>query len=385
MKYLMIFLIISSAQFFSEEKINTADAPNTILFWNTSQKIEGFRNIKEILPARLISKSGQPYQLTQNLIDLSGLNYNFDGKKYSIDDYIKTFKVAGLIVVRDGVILYEDYNFGNNELSKWVSFSVTKSVTSMLLGAAIQDGFINSVEDEVTTYLPQLANSKYEGVTIKEVLHMSSGVDWNEDYTDPQSDVNIAGAMNSLTLYKYLKTLGVSASPGSKFNYNTGETNLLGGIVRSAIGNNLSSYLEQKIWKPFGMEHDAFWTTDTDFDQELGGCCINASLRDYARIGIFAMDNGLLIDGTMTLPEYWMDESTTPSPNYDYYGYQWWLDGKEYSSFYADGIFGQFIWIDPISRTVVAMHSARDSADVDSYVGGHRLNFMVSLINTINR
>ena len=385
MKYLLIFLIIFSAKFFSEVIINKADAPDTILFWNTPQKLEGFRNIKEILPTKLISKSKQAYPLTYNLIDLTDLKYNFEGKVFSLDDYIEKFKVVGLIVVRDGIILYEDYNFGNNELSKWVSFSVTKSVTSMLLGAAIKDGFVNSVEDKVSTYLPQLTNSKYKEVTIKEILHMSSGIDWNEDYNDPKSDVNIAGAMNSHSLYKYLSTLSRDASPGSKFNYNTGETNLLGGIVRAATGNDLSSYLEQKIWKPFGMEHDAYWATDTDYGQELGGCCINASLRDYARIGIFAMDNGLLRNGDMILPEYWISESTTPSPNNDYYGYQWWLDGEEYRSFYADGIFGQFIWIDPVSRTVVAMQSARDQATVDFYVGGHRLYFMLSLLNKINR
>mgnify|MGYP001160796914 FL=1 len=384
-KYFLVFIIILSNLCFSEENLDTADAPKTILFWNTAQKLDGFKNYKEILPTRLVSKSVQPYPLTYNLVDLSNLTYTYKNRKFSIYDFIENFKVAGLIVVRDGVILHEDYNFGNSESTQWISFSVTKSVTSMLIGAAIQDGFIKSVEDRVTTYLPQLMNSKYKDVSIKDVLHMSSGIDWNEDYTDPSSDVNIAGAMNSLSLYQYLDTLNSVASPGTKFNYNTGETNLLGGIVRSAIGNNLSSYLEQKIWKPFGMEFDAYWAIDSDFEQELGGCCLNATLRDYARIGIFAMENGVLPNGTRILPKNWMLDSTTPSKNYSYYGYQWWLDGSNYKSYYADGIFGQFIWIDPVSRTVVAMHGARDLADVDSYVGGHRLNFMVALLQAINK
>lgn len=385
MKYLFIFLISFSPYFSSENKLDTADAPKTILFWNTSQKLDGFKNYKEILPTRLIPKSQNPYPLSYDLMDLSKIKYKFQGKEFSIYDYIQEFKIAGLIVVRDGAILYENYNFGNDESTKWVSFSVTKSVTSMLLGAAIQDGFINSIEDKVTTYLPQLINSKYKDVSIKQVLHMSSGIEWNEDYTDPQSDVNIAGAMNSLTLYKYQNTLNIAATPGSKFNYNTGETNLIGGVVRSAIGNSLSSYLEQKIWRPFGMEFDAYWAIDSDFEQELGGCCLNATLKDFARIGIFAMNNGLLRDGTMMLPRDWMKDSTTPSPNYPYYGYQWWLDGPEYSSYYADGVFGQFIWIDPVTRTVIAMHGARDRADVGSYNGGHRLNFMLSLLEEINK
>ena len=384
-KYFLVFIFILSNLCFSEENLDTADAPTTILFWNTDQKLDGFKNYKEILPTRLVSKNVQPYPLTYNLVDLSNLTYTYKNRKFSINDFIENFKVAGLIVVRDGVILHEDYNFGNSESTQWISFSVTKSVTSMLIGAAIQDGFIKSVEDRVTTYLPQLMNSKYKDVSIKDVLHMSSGIDWNEDYTDPSSDVNIAGAKNSLSLYQYLDTLNSVASPGTKFNYNTGETNLLGGIVRSAIGNNLSSYLEQKIWKPFGMEFDAYWAIDSDFEQELGGCCLNATLRDYARIGIFAMENGVLPNGTRILPKNWMLDSTTPSKNYSYYGYQWWLDGSNYKSYYADGIFGQFIWIDPVSRTVVAMHGARDLADVDSYVGGHRLNFMVALLQAINK
>ena len=133
------------------------------------------------------------------------------------------------------------------------------------------------------------------------------------------------------------------------------------------------------------MEFDAYWVLDYDHKEELGGCCINATLRDYARIGIFAMNNGILENGINVLPREWMQQSTSPSPNLEYYGYQWWLDGSNYNSFYADGIFGQFIWIDPDSKTVVAMQSAREDADVSSYAGGHRLNFMISLFQEINK
>ena len=383
MRCWLITLTIFSSLAFGQEKLTSENAPKTILFWNTEQKLEGFGNIKEILPTRQVSKSQNFYPLRYNLLDLSNLKYKFKGEEFSLEDFIQTFKIAGLIVIRDGVILYESYDFGNDETTKWVSFSVTKSVTSMLLGAAIKDGHIKSVEDKVTIYLPQLLNSNYKDVSIKQVLQMSSGIDWNEDYEDPLSDVNIAGALNSLNLYEYLNNLNKKSSAGNKFNYNTGETNLIGGIVRAAIGDNLSNYLEKKIWKPFGMEFNAYWVIDTDYEQELGGCCLNATLRDYARLGMFAMNNGKLNNGVEILPKNWMKDSTTPSRNNSYYGYQWWLDGPAYKSFYADGIFGQFIWIDPVSKTVVAMQGARNKADVDSFVGGHRLNFMVSLIEAI--
>ena len=383
MRCWLITLTIFSSLTLGQEKLTSENGPKTILFWNTEQKLEGFGNIKEILPTRQVSKSQNFYPFRYDLLDLSNLKYKFKGEEFSLEDFIQTFKIAGLIVIRDGVILYESYDFGNDETTKWVSFSVTKSVTSMLLGAAIKDGHIKSVEDKVTIYLPQLLNSNYQDVSIKQVLQMSSGIDWNEDYEDPLSDVNIAGALNSLNLYEYLNNLNKKSSAGNEFNYNTGETNLIGGIVRAAIGDNLSNYLEKKIWKPFGMEFNAYWVIDTDYEQELGGCCLNATLRDYARLGMFAMNNGKLNNGVEILPKNWMKDSTTPSRNNSYYGYQWWLDGPAYQSFYADGIFGQFIWIDPVSKTVVAMHAARDRADVDSFVGGHRLNFMVSLIEAI--
>jgi len=382
---LLSSVVINPSLHSSTSSYDEVLSPKTILFWNTEQKLHGFKNMEDIFPTRIISKSKNPYPLTYEPRSLDGLTYKYKGKKYSLEDYMQAFKVAGLIVIRDGKILHESYNFGNNEESKWVSFSVTKSVTSMLLGAAMKDGFINSVNDPIVSYLPQLKNSHYDRVSIKQILHMSSGVDWNEDYNDPSSDVSIASAYNSLKLYNYLRTLGTSSEPGAKFNYNTAETNLIGGLVRSATSYNLSNYLEQKIWQPFGMEFDAYWVLDYDHKEELGGCCINATLRDYARIGIFAMNNGILENGINVLPREWMQQSTSPSPNLEYYGYQWWLDGSNYNSFYADGIFGQFIWIDPDSKTVVAMHSAREDADVSSYAGGHRLNFMISLFQEINK
>ena len=391
MKSLPVILFFLSTYISSYESnidnqnLNNFLSPKTILFWNTQEKLYGFKNMEKILPTRLIEKSDSPYPLTYELKDLDNLTYNYKGKKYTIADYIQAFKVAGLIVIRDGKILYESYDFGNNEKSRWVSFSVTKSVTSMLLGAAIKDKHISSVKDPIVTYLPQLRDSHYGNVSIEQVLHMSSGVNWDEDYSDPTSDVSLASALNSTKLYDYLSKLGASSEPGNKFNYNTAESNLIGDLVRSAVGNNLSKYLEQKIWKPFGMEFDAYWVLDYDYNLELGGCCINATLRDYARIGIFALNNGNLKNNINVLPDNWMKQSTTSSPNLEYYGYQWWLDGSDYRSFYADGIFGQFIWIDPASKTIVAMHSARDDADVNQYVGGHRLNFMISLLKEINR
>ena len=385
MSKFLLFLFFLSNFLISAETPKLGDQPaQSILFWDTEKKIEGFKNIRELLPTRIINKSDYPLSLSYGLDDFSDISYRYKNNTYTIQDYINKFKVGGLIILRNGKILHEEYNFGNNQESRWISFSVTKSVTSMLLGAAIKDGFIKNVEEPVVTYLPHLIDSSYRDVTIKQVLHMSSGIKWNEDYTDPYSDVSLASGLNSLELYSYLNKLGKSSNPGEKFNYNTGEANLIGGIVRSAIGNNLSTYLEQKIWKPFGMEHDAYWVLDNDYSLELGGCCINATLRDYSRIGLFAMNKGITREGIAVLPTNWIDESTNPSNNLKYYGYQWWLDGPEYESFYADGIFGQFIWIDPSSKIVVAMQSVWHAAASQESMD-HRRNFMIALIQKINK
>lgn len=189
---------------------------------------------------------------------------------------------------------------------------------------------------------------------------MSSGVAWNEDYADPDSDVSKAGSLIGVPLVGYLGTLERVAEPGEKFNYNTGETNLVGEVLRAAIGNNASTYAQHKIWQAFGMGDDASWMLGGIAGGETGGCCINATLRDYARIGIFAMNDGQLADGTRILPEGFMAESVAPSKGYDGYGYLWWLDGG--GVYRARGIYGQQIYINPNSRVVIAVHGNADQA-----------------------
>ena len=217
----------------------------------------------------------------------------------------------------------------------------------------------------MANYLPRLRGTGYERATIRNVLQMSSGLAWDEDYGDPESDVARAGAANGIDLVRYLGALTIEHPPGEVFNYNTGETNLVGEILRAAIGNNASTYLEHKIWRPFGMEFDAYWTTGEVGGGELGGCCLNMALRDYARIGLFALAGGVLPDGTQVLPTGWMAESTAPSKGYAGYGYLWWLEDD--GSYSAQGIFGQAIDIDPVSKTVIAVHRSAETASGSAY------------------
>jgi CubicO group peptidase (beta-lactamase class C family) len=337
-------------------------SPYEILFWTPEQQVSGYRNINRIFPTRTITAGGSVLELQEALVDLNPVKIQTENSSMTLDEYFVQQNVAGLLVLKDGKIAYERYGLGNTRDSRWISFSVTKSVVSMLVGAAIQDGYIESVDERVSDYLPRLKGSPYDESTIRNILQMASGVEWNEDYADPASDVNSA-SWQTVALYDYLNQKPRESAPGEVFNYNTAETNLVGTLLRSAIGNNLSTYLESKIWQPFGMEADAWWTLTEPGGGEFGGCCINATLRDYGRLGLFALNDGHLPDGKAVLPDGWMAQSTAPSAAYPGYGYLWWLGNG--GAYRATGIFGQGICVHPVQNVVVALHSARAVASED--------------------
>jgi CubicO group peptidase (beta-lactamase class C family) len=338
-------------------------APEDLLTWTPEQQIAGYRNIEKIGPARLVPASTAPLSLPRDERDLGTIQIDgeFEEEPFSltVDEFFERQRVAGLLVIRNGAIIHERYGLGNTESSRWVSFSVTKSVVSLLYGAAIRDGYIANVDEKVSDYLPRLQGSSYDQASIKTLLQMASGVTWNEDYSDPESDISTA-TWETLALYEFLAGKPRAAPPGEVFNYNTAETNLSGNLLRAAIGNNLSVYLHQKIWQPFGMEADAWWPLTEEGGGEFGGCCLAATLRDYGRIGLFALAQGHLSDGTQVLREGWIEESITPSEGADFYGYYWWLSDED--AYRAAGIFGQAIYVNPVNNVVIALQSALETA-----------------------
>jgi CubicO group peptidase (beta-lactamase class C family) len=270
-----------------------------------------------------------------------------------VTEHMASQRVAGIIIVHDNRIRLEEYGLGFDARSRWTSFSVAKSFTSTLVGAAIRDGYIKSLDDKVTAYIKDLKGSAYDDVTVKQLLTMTSGVKWNEDYTDPKSDVAVFlshapdAGMNATV--SYMRRLPREAPPGSKWVYKTGETNLIGILVSQAVHKSLSVYLSEKIWKPYGMEADAFWLMDST-SHEISGCCISARLRDYARFGQFIVDGG----GSV-LPKDWLDQATVKQADIGVpgrgYGYQWWTEDD--GIFSAYGIFGQSIFIDRKRKLVM--------------------------------
>jgi CubicO group peptidase (beta-lactamase class C family) len=279
----------------------------------------------------------------------------------SIDDFMRDARMTGILVLKDGRIVMERYALGRTRDDRWTSFSVAKSVTAILLGAAIQDGHIKSLDEPVTKYVPQLKSSGYDGVNIRQLITMTSGVKWNEDYTDPNSDVAQASAwpgepgMNPLV--SYMRKLPREAEQGTKFVYKTGETDMAGIVVAHAVGKGLAEYLSEKIWQSYGMERDAIWMVDRG-GMERGGCCMSMTLRDYARIGLFVL-NGGKIGNQQVVPAWYLQEATTDQikePVEGDYGYFWWIRGND--GYAAQGIYGQQIRIVPQENLIVVVNAA---------------------------
>jgi CubicO group peptidase (beta-lactamase class C family) len=281
----------------------------------------------------------------------------------------------------------EHYDLGYSEAGKWTSQSVAKSVTSTLVGVAIKDGYINSVDDYLSEYIPDLIGSAYDNVTIHHLLTMTTGIRWIENYTDPNSDL-----VRFFTLpvepgldqtISYMRRLPAEAEPGKKWVYKTGETHLLGVLVSSATGQSLSDYLSSKIWVPYGMEQKATWILNLT-GQELAGCCLQMKLRDFGRFGQFVLEGGH-INGESILPDNWFQIATkTQVPVWGSlgYGYQWWTyaDG----TFQALGIHGQMIHIDPARSLVVVINSAWPEAENDQRRAAVS-NFLRSIAKEIDK
>lgn len=237
----------------------------------------------------------------------------------------------------------------------------------------------------MTRYVPELAGTAYDGVTVGQVLTMTSGVAWNEDYTDPASDVALmyaeAPPAGMDATVAYVRTLGRAAPPGTRWNYNTSETNLIGVIVSRAVGRPLADYASEKLWRAYGMEADAFWQIDAG-GHETAGCCFSAVPRDYARIGQFMLDGGQA-GGAAILPAGWVAEATRSQADFGVpgrgYGYQWWTRDGGYA---AIGIFGQAIMVDP-ERHVVMVTLAAWPRATDRTLSTAREAFFAEVVDSL--
>ncbi len=359
---------------------DSASLPRSSFAWNQAELEAGLAHWDEVFPGREVRRGSQVNELAPgNALAPFSAGGPWEEE---LERFIAEQRVAGLIVLHRGMVRLERYALGHSVTGRWTSQSMAKSVTSTLVGAAVRDGFISSIDDPVTTYIPDLRGSAYEGVTVRHLMTMTSGAQWREDYTDPASDIarfySAPPEPGMDATVSYMRGLGREAAPGTKWVYKTGETHLLGVLVSSATGQPLAEYLSSKIWRPYGMEQSASWSIDRT-DHELAGCCLQATLRDFARYGQFVLEGGR-IDGRSIVPDGWFEEATRTQASTGFagrgYGYQWWT--ADDGTFDAIGIHGQLIHIDPARRLVVVLNSAWPAA-----TGRERSSAQRNLLSTI--
>jgi CubicO group peptidase (beta-lactamase class C family) len=373
-----VLVLAGAAGWFSLDKetrgfVASLPTNRDILFWSQSQRDAAFRALDRIpllAKSRVIAAGNAPSPLPPG----PPLQLPVD-----IGAYMAGQRSAALIVLHDGKVRLERYGLGFDAGGRWTSFSVAKSMTSTLVGAAIRDGHIRSMDDKVSDYIPEMKGSAYDQVSIRQLLTMTSGVRWNEDYGDPNSDVARFNQHKPEdggdALVSYLRKLPRDVPAGTRWLYSTGETNLVGVLLARATKKPLAQYLSEKIWVPAGMEQRATWILNRS-GQEISGCCIQAAARDYARFGQFILD-GARVQGQPIVPPGWLAEATTGRTGIGQpgrgYGYQWWTyDDGTYA---ARGIFGQGLFIDPKRRIVIASNANWAGGARDRVASEARENF----------
>jgi CubicO group peptidase (beta-lactamase class C family) len=302
-----------------------------------------------------------------------------DGSPIDIAAAMARLRIAGLLLICDGAVVLERYALGLDEMTRWSTMSMVKSLTSTLVGAALHDGAIVSVDEPVSRYVAALRGSAYDAVRIRDLLTMSSGVGWSEDYTDRASDVNryskSLGDKVPGGVLAQMRALRAEAEPGTRFQYNTGDTYVLGCVVATATGGTLAEYMSRSFWAPLGMEQDAFYTLESEGGQEIGGSRAGMALRDLGRFGVFLLGDGT-IAGQRVLPEYWLEEAgrsyfaldpATNSYGAIGYGFSWWLPPE--GGMAAVGFAGQSLHVDRARGTVLVMLAARPQPPFDAAYG----------------
>jgi CubicO group peptidase (beta-lactamase class C family) len=331
-------------------------------YWSQPYNFYFFHHMDKIPNQRLdwVRKPAQAFRLKEPVAPFS-LTYTSNNKTYSLDEYLQQGDVLSFLVMKDDQIIYEKYLHDAAPEDRFLSMSISKSVVSVLIGVAVEEGKIHSVDDSVVQYLPYLKDSAYKDATLKNLLQMASGILFNEDYLDPKADVHrlIFDIIRGGEPFKEIAvSLKSERQAGTVFHYQSINTQILALVLEKATGKPLNKYAEEKLWKKLGAESDAFFYESKNQPEICAFGCFNASLRDYARFGLMAMNYGTL-GGTRVVSDAWMHESTTAPAFNPGYGYQWWITANSPDhAFRAIGIYGQTIYINPAKHVVIAQFRA---------------------------
>ncbi len=344
-----------------------------------------FREMDQLFTTRSVARSGPVWELprTDHAMDFS---YNWQGNAYTADEFLERTYTNALLVMKNGRIVTEIYRNNSTPQSRFIGWSMTKSITSILVGCAMEEGYIDSLDTSISDYLPELEGGGYERVSIRHVMQMRSGVDYEERYDFANPGIAASNHISSLVknnsrFTDVAKTLTSINQPGEVFQYKTIDTAVLGWLIERSTGMSTSAYTERCLWEPLGAEADGFYIMDgpPGIGREFSGAGYNATLRDYARVGQMVL-NGGVANGQRIVSEDWINLSTQPSGGEDQrrggYGYQWWTMGNS-EAFSAIGLQGQYIYIDPDTQTVIVKLSYFPAGD-NSAQDGETLAFMAA-------
>ncbi len=340
--------------------------------------VENFRSMPSLFDSNLIRNTGPVFELDAAPQALPE-SFNFQGKTIAISDWIEQSGTTGLVVMANGKLAFEAYYQGNDAQSQAISWSVGKSFVSALIGFALADGSIKSLQDPVGDYVPLLKDSGYVDVSIQDVLEMASGIDFNEDYADPTSGINQLGEEIFLgrSTNEWIAKLQKAGPAGQENHYISVNTQVLGMVLEAATGQKLADYMEKNLWSRLGAEGDARWLTDAH-GTELAFAGLNVRTRDYARFGLLYLNQGRNLKGEQLLPAQWIKDSVTPRTAYLQpgrslyqgipmlgYAYQFWIPQSTEGEFMAIGVYGQFVYVNPTRQVVIAKNSAYVNYNVD--------------------
>lgn len=354
---------------------------NTVYLFHPDTIVHNFSNMKDVSTTLSLPKSNGEHKFNYALSPLPE-TFTYNGNKESIEDFLVETSTTSLLVVKDQTITFEKYYQGTGEFDQRISWSMAKSVLSALFGIAVYEGHIPDLNVPVTDYVPSLKGSGYDGVTIKNVLQMSSGVRFDEDYNKFSSDINRFSRTWALggSFDDFAATLGSEREQGELLHYVSIDTHVLGMVLRAATKKDIKDYFQEKIWSKLNSERDAYYLTDsTGEPMVLGG--LNMITRDYARLGVLYRDFGQFA-GEQIVPRQWTIDSTTPDAPHLMpgkkegtdtrwgYGYQWWIPENADEEFVAVGIYDQFMYINRKLNVVIVKNSAYIDFMENNYESG---------------
>ncbi|MBV7255275.1 serine hydrolase [Pacificimonas sp. WHA3] len=362
-----------------------------------AEQVDNFHRVREFYPTRVMTPAKKPFIFPEGTKIALPVSFEHAATTVNTDEFLAVTDTAALLVIHDGKIAYENYWRTGGEDVHWISMSVAKSFISALVGIAVADGDIRSIEEPVTNYLPWLQESAFDGVRIKDILQMSSGAAWTESYGDPESDVSRLGKIVAWggSFDEFLTETRREHEPGTVNRYNSSETQVLGSLLVAATGRSVGDYMEDKLWQPLGAEREGAWLLD-DEGMEMAFNGLNATARDYAKLGeLFRL--GGTWRGRQLVPAAWVEASTVadaphlvPSDHPDSmgYGYQWWLMNGDEGEYSAIGIYNQFIYVNPSRDLVIVKLSANSEyglrTDGTSNREGQTIQFFRAIGETLN-